>query len=100
MTEIKDIAKSMLKMTDGIVRLKVQNPVVLTMYNRLILPFFKRSIDNTPDKEIVKQLQYAYDEFKPYFEKKQMKDMIDEADKLSDNMLSKNGLLKKESKYF
>jgi len=100
MTEIKDIAKSMLKMTDGIVRLKVQNPIVLTMYNRLILPFFKKSIDNTPDKEIVKQLQYAYDELKPYFEKKQMKDMIDEADKLSDNMLSKNGLLKKESKYF
>ena len=53
MTEIKDIAKSMLKMTDGIVRLKVQNPIVLTMYNRLILPFFKKSIDNTPDKEIV-----------------------------------------------
>ena len=100
MTEIKDIAKSMLKMTDGIVRLKVQNPIVLTMYNRLILPFFKKSIDNTPDKEIVKQLQYAYDELKPYFEKKQMKDMIDEAEKLSDNMLSKNGLLKKESKYF
>ena len=100
MTEIKDIAKSMLKMTDGIVRLKVQNPIVLTMYNRLILPFFKRSIDNTPDKEIVKQLQYAYDELRPYFEKKQMKDMIEEADKLSDNMLSKNGLLKKESKYF
>jgi len=100
MTEIKDIAKSMLKMTDGIVRLKVQNPIVLTMYNRLILPFFKKSIDNTPDKEIVKQLQYAYDELKPYFEKKQMKDMIEEADKLSDNMLSKNGLLKKESKYF
>ena len=100
MTEIKDIAKSMLKMTDGIVRLKVQNPIVLTMSNRLILPFFKKSIDNTPDKEIVKQLQYAYDELKPYFEKKQMKDMIEEADKLSDNMLSKNGLLKKESKYF
>ena len=100
MTEIKDIAKSMLKMTDGIVRLKVQNPIVLTMYNRLILPFFKKSIDNTPDKEIVKQLQYAYDELRPYFEKKQMKDMIDEANKLSGFNLADKGLLKEESKYF
>ena len=29
-----------------------------------------------------------------------MKDMIDEAEKLSDNMLSKNGLLREQSKYF
>ena len=100
MTEIKDIAKSMLKMTDGIVRLKVQNPIVLTMYNRLILPFFKKSIDNTPDKEIVKQLQYAYDELKPYFEKKQLKDQIDEGNKLSGFKLADRGILKKESKYF
>ena len=29
-----------------------------------------------------------------------MKEMIEESDKLSDNMLSKNGLLREQSKYF
>jgi hypothetical protein len=32
-------------------------------------------------------LQLAYDNLSPLFEKKQMKDMIDEADKLSDNYI-------------
>ena len=100
MSEIKDIAKSMLKMTDTIVRKKVTNSIIISMYDRFILPFFHKQIQNTPDEEIKISLQMAYDQLKPYFEKKQMKDMIEEGDKLSDNMLSKNGLLKEQSKYF
>ena len=100
MTEIQNIAYSMLELTDSIVRRKVKNSIVIAMYDRMVLPFFRRQIQNTPDSEIKKSLQLVYDNLSPLFEKKQMKDMIDEADKLSDNMLSKNGLLKKESKYF
>ena len=100
MTEIQNIAYSMLELTDSIVRRKVKNSIVIAMYDRMVLPFFRRQIQNTPDSEIKKSLQLAYDNLSPLFEKKQMKDMIEEADKLSDNILSKNGLLREQSKYF
>ena len=100
MTEIQNIANSMLELTDRIVRRKVKNSIVIAMYHRMVLPFFRRQIQSTPDVEIKKSLQLAYDNLRPLFEKKQMKEMIDEADKLSDNLLSKNGLLREQSKYF
>ena len=100
MTEIQNIAYSMLELTDSIVRRKVKNSIVIAMYDRLVLPFFRRQIQSSPDVEIKKSLQLAYDKLRPLFEKKQMKEMIDEADKLSDNLLSKNGLLREQSKYF
>ena len=100
MTEIQNIAYSMLELTDSIVRRKVKNSIVIAMYDRMVLPFFRRQILNTPDSEIKKNLQLAYDNLRPLFEKKQMKDMIDEAEKLSGNMLAKNGLLREQSKYF
>ena len=100
MTEIQNIANSMLELTDSIVRRKVKNSIVIAMYDRLVLPFFRRQIQSTPDVEIKQSLQVAYDNLRPIFEKKQMKDMIDEAERLSDNMLSKNGLLREQSKYF
>ena len=100
MTEIQNIAYSMLELTDSIVRRKVKNSIVIAMYDRMVLPFFRKQIQSTPDSEIKKSLQLAYDNLSPLFEKKQMKNMIDEAEKLSDNMLSKNGLLREQSKYF
>jgi len=100
MTEIQNIAYSMLELTDNIVRRKVKNSIVIAMYDRLVLPFFRKQIQSTPDVEIKKSLQLAYDNLSPLFEKKKMKDMIDEAEKLSDNLLSKNGLLREQSKYF
>ena len=100
MTEIQNIAYSMLELTDSIVRRKVKNSIVIAMYDRLVLPFFRKQIRNTPDSEIKQSLQLAYDKLSPLFEKKQMKEMIDEAEILSDNMLSKNGLLREQSKYF
>ena len=100
MTEIKDIAKSMLKMTDTIVRKKVTNSIIISMYDRFVLPFFHKQIQNTPDEEIKISLQMAYDQLKPYFEKKQIKDQIDEGDKLSGFKLADKGLLKEQSKYF
>ena len=100
MTEIQNIANSMLELTDSIVRRKVKNSIVIAMYDRLVLPFFRRQIQSSPDVEIKKSLQLAYDKLRPLFEKKQMKEMIDEADKLSDNLLAKNGLLREQSKYF
>lgn len=100
MTEIQNIAYSMLELTDSIVRRKVKNSVVIAMYDKLVLPFFRRQIQNTPDSEIKKSLQLAYDRLSPLFEKKQMKDMIDEANNLSGFKIQDYGLLKKESEYF
>ena len=100
MTEIQNIAYSMLELTDSIVRRKVKNSIVIAMYDRMVLPFFRKQIQNTPDVEIKKSLQLAYDNLRPLFEKKQMKDMIDEADKLSGFTLADFGLLKDQTKYF
>ena len=100
MTEIKDIATSMLDMTDSIVRSKIKNSVIIAMYDRLVLPFFKKAIRNTPDEEVRKNLQMAYEKLKPHFEKKQFKDQIDEANELSGFKLANHGILKKESEYF
>ena len=100
MTEIKDIATSMLDMTDSIVRSKIKNSVIIAMYDRLVLPFFKKAIRNTPDEEVRKNLQMAYEKLKPHFEKKQLKEQIDEGNKLSGFKLSDHGLLEKESRYF
>ena len=100
MSEIKNIAQSIVGMMDRIVRNKVQNSIIIGMYERIILPFFNHQIQNTSDQEIRDHLQFAYDQLKPYFEKKQFKDQIDEADKLSGFKLSDHGILKSESKYF
>ena len=100
MTEIKDIAKAMLSMTDKIIRNKVQNSIVIGLYDRIILPFFHKQIDNTPEAEIRIHLQFAYDQLKPYFEKKQIKDLIDEGNRLSGYKLQDLGMFKKESEYF
>ena len=100
MTEIKDIAKSMLALTDNIVRHKVRNSLIIAMYDKFVLPFFHKQIQNTPDEEIKQSLQLAYENLKPHFEKKQLKDQIDEADKLSGFKLADFHILEKESKYF
>ena len=100
MSEIKNIAQSIVGMMDRIVRNKVQNSIIIGMYDRIILPFFNHQIQNTSDQEIRDHLQFAYDQLKPYFEKKQFKDQIDEGDKLSGFKLSDHGILKSESKYF
>ena len=100
MSEIKDIAQAIVGMMDRIVRNKVQNSLILGMYERIILPFFYNQIQNTPDKEVRDHLQFAYDQLKPYFEKKQFKDMIDEGNKLSGFKIQDYGLLDKEGKYF
>ena len=100
MSEIKIIAHSILSMMDKIVQGKVQNSIVITMYQKMILPFFARQIERTPDAEIKVHLQFAYDQLKPYFEKKQVKEMIDEGNKLSGFNLHAHGLLEKEGDYF
>ena len=100
MTEIQNIAYSMLELTDSIVKRKIKNSVVIALYDRLVLPFFHRQIQITYDQEIKQSLQLAYDKLRPLFEKKQMKEMIDEGNRLSGFKLQDYGLLKKEGDYF
>ena len=54
MTEIQNIAYSMLELTDNLVRSKVKNSIVIAMYDRLGLPFFRKQIQNTPDVKLRK----------------------------------------------
>ena len=100
MSEIKIIAHSILAMMDKIVKGKVQNSIVLGMYQKMILPFFAHQIERTPDAQIKVHLQFAYDQLKPYFEKKQISEMIDEGNRLSGFNLKDHHLLEKEGKYF
>lgn len=100
MSEIKIIAHSILNMMDKIVQGKVQNSIVIGMYQKIILPFFAHQIERTPDAEIKVHLQFAYDQLKPYFEKKQITEMIEEGDRLSGFKLKDKGLLQKEGEYF
>ena len=87
-------------MTDTLVRNKVKNSIIIAMYDRFVLPFFHKQIETNSDEDIKLSLQMAYDKLRPYFEKKQMKDLIDEGDKLSGFKLADKGLLKNKSKYF
>ena len=100
MSEVKIISKNILSMMDRIIRNKVQNSLIIGLYDRIILPFFVKQIDNTSDVELQKNLQFAYDQLKPHFEKKQLKEQIDEGNKLSGFKLLDHGLLEKESRYF
>ena len=52
MTEIQNIAYSMLELTDSIVKRKIKYSVVIALYDRLVLPFFHRQIQSTSDQEI------------------------------------------------
>ena len=61
MSEIKNIAHSILSMMDKIVQHKVQNSIVIGMYRKIILPFFANQIERTSDTEIKVHLQFAYE---------------------------------------
>ena len=54
------------------------------------------------EKELKTDLNLIYKRLRPHFEKKQLKDMIDEADRLSDIKLKKlnNTEFNEVSKYF
>ena len=99
-SEIKTLALEMLNMVDLIVQQNVGSPIVLPLYKKLVLPFLRNKILTTDDKLIKENLQASYDKLRPFFEKKQLKDMVDEAEKLGSPKISEIGVFKEISEYF
>ena len=87
-------------MVDLIVQQNVGSPIILPLYKKLVLPFLRNKILTTDDKLIKENLQASYDKLRPFFEKKQLKDMVDEAEKLGSPKISEIGVFKEISEYF
>ena len=87
MTQVKELALDMLKMVDLIVRENVGNSIVLSLYSKMVFPFLKRKILTTDDKLIKENLEISYKKLKPFFEKKQKKELLEEGEKLSGHKL-------------
>tara|TARA_R100000687_G_C6431497_1_gene155915 strand:+ start:23 stop:325 length:303 start_codon:yes stop_codon:yes gene_type:complete len=98
-TKVKELALDMLNMVDVIVKQNISNSLILMSYNKFILPFLRNRISITDDEIIKKNLQASYEKLKPFFEKKQIKEMIDEAEKLGSIKLPKV-FLNEEREYF
>ena len=98
--EIRKLAMEMLGMVDLVVRQNVTNQIALTLYRKWLYPFLQKRITDTDEKLIKANLQMTYEKLKPYFDKKQMKDMIDEGEKLGSVKIQKLGDFKELSKYF
>ena len=99
-SEIKTLALEMLNMVDLIVQQNVGSPIILPLYKKLVLPFLRNKILTTDDKLIKENLQVSYDKLRPFFEKKQIKDMIDEGEKLGSPKISDLSVFKEVSEYF
>ena len=99
-SEIKTLALEMLNMVDLIVKQNVGSPIVLPLYKKLVLPFLRNKILTTDDKLIKENLQISYDKLRPFFEKIQFKDMVDEAEILGSPKISEIGVFKEISEYF
>ena len=71
-------------------------------WNKMGKPFVTKSILETPDSELQEDLNEMYKRLKPHFDKKDLKNMIDEANELSDIKLDvlNNKTFNEASKYF
>jgi hypothetical protein len=82
-----------------IVESKVDNPIYKKVIFTMGYPYAKKQIARSSDKELIKDLNMIYNRLQPYFEKKQLKDSIDEANRLSDIKVP-DFLSKKVGNYF
>ena len=71
--------------------------ITLTLYKYLLL-----NIKSTSDEDIKENLQFIYNTLKPFFEKKQIKDQLDAAEKLGSISLDKlhNKEFEEAKRYF
>ena len=103
-SKVKDLALDMLTMVDLIVKENVGNSVVLSLYSKMVFPFLKRKILTTDDKLIKENLEVSYKKLKPFFEKKQKKELLEEGERLSGHKLHPTlrnmGDFKETSEYF
>ena len=80
--EVRKISMELLDMVDRIVRQNVTNGIALSLYQKFLYPFLERKIKSTPEDLIKQNLQITFDKLKPFFEKKQLHDMVEEGEKI------------------
>ena len=101
--ELQDLAFQLLETTDGMIRRRLTNRIALTFWDKVGKNYGKNSILNSTEKELEFDMNSIYKDFKPFFENKQMKDLLDEGNKMSNidlTKLTENKQLQKVSKYF
>jgi hypothetical protein len=96
------LALSLLDTCDKIIQKKLFNIMARGFWNRMGKPFVTKSIMDTSDSELQVDLNKMYKRLKPHFDKKELKDMIDEANALSGIKLDvlNNKEFKEASRYF
>jgi hypothetical protein len=101
-SDLQVLALSLLETCDSICQRKLKNPIARGFWNRIGKKFCADSIMESPENELKQDLNDIYIKFKGHFEDKQLKDMIDEANLLSDIKVDviNNKEFKRVSKYF
>lgn len=103
-TDMQNLALKLLDTTDKVCNRRLKNQIARTFWNKIAKSHAVKSIMESNDEELRIDMNDLYNDFKSFFEDKQMKDLIDEGDKLSQMNLKKllptNEKIKEVSKYF
>ena len=103
-SNIQNLALKLLDTTDKVCNRRLKNPIARTFWNKIGKSHAVKNIMESTDAELKVDMNDLYNDFKQFFEDKQMKDLIDEGDSLSKMDLAKllptNKEIKKVSEYF
>lgn len=96
------LALELVNVCDSIIKKKLKNSIAIGFWNKIGKPFITNQIVSMEDKDIQQDLNDFYNKLKPHFEKKVLKEMIDEANSLSGIKLSKlkNPKFEEAGEYF
>ena len=103
-SDIQNLALKLLDTTDKVCNRRLKNPVARTFWNKIGKSHAVKNIMESTDEELKVDMNELYNDFKDFFENKQMKDLLDEGNNLSQMDLKKllptNHKIKEVSKYF
>ena len=100
--KMQNLALELVNVCDLIIKKKLKNSIAIGFWNRIGKPFMVNQILSMNDGDIREDLNNMYKKLRPHFEKKILKEMIDEANSLSGIKLSKlkNSEFDKAGEYF
>ena len=89
MGDVHLLTFSVLKVIDGIIKKKLKYSMAVYFWDRIGKPYMIKAIRMVSEKDLKVDMNMIYLTLKPYFEKKQLKEMLDEGSRLSEIDLSK-----------
>ena len=89
MGDVHLLTFSVLKVIDGIIKKKLKYSMAVYFWDRIGKPYMIKAIGMVSEKDLRVDMNMIYLTLKPYFEKKQLKEMLDEGSRLSEIDLSK-----------